>query len=54
MAELEEQIKQIAAGDPVTVEKFQYQLALNLIPHVDVFKENGYTEVHTNTYMVGD
>ncbi len=44
MAELEEQIKQIAAGDPVTVEKFQYQLALNLIPHVDVFTENGYTK----------
>ena len=44
MAELEEQIKQIAAGDPVTVEKFQHQLALNLIPHVDVFTENGYTK----------
>ena len=50
MAELEEQIKQIAAGEPVTVEKFQYQLALNLIPHVDVFTENGYTKEEMKMY----
>jgi len=50
MAELEEQIQQIAAGDPVTVEKFQYQLALNLIPHVDVFTENGYTKEEMKMY----
>ncbi|MEN8204360.1 MAG: aspartate-semialdehyde dehydrogenase [Bacteroidota bacterium] len=50
MAELEEQIKQIAAGDPVTVEKFQYQLALNLIPHVDVFTDNGYTKEEMKMY----
>jgi aspartate-semialdehyde dehydrogenase len=50
MAELEEQIRQIAAGDPVTVEKFQYQLALNLIPHIDVFTENGYTKEEMKMY----
>lgn len=50
MAELEEQIRQIASGDPVRVEKFQYQLALNLIPHVDVFKENGYTGEEMKMY----
>ena len=50
MAELEEQIRQIVAGDPVTVEKFQYQLAYNLIPHVDVFKENGYTGEEMKMY----
>ena len=44
MAELEQQVRQIAAGEPVTVEHFQYQLAMNLIPHVDVFTENGYTK----------
>ncbi len=44
MQELEEQIKQIARGEEPTVEKFQHQLALNLIPHVDVFTENGYTK----------
>jgi len=50
MAELEEQIRQIVAGDPVTVEKFQHQLAYNLIPHVDVFKENGYTGEEMKMY----
>jgi aspartate-semialdehyde dehydrogenase len=50
MAELENQIRQIAAGDPVTVEKFQHQLAFNLIPHVDVFTENGYTKEEMKMY----
>ena len=50
MAELENQIRQIAANQPVTVEKFQYQLALNLIPHVDVFTENGYTKEEMKMY----
>jgi aspartate-semialdehyde dehydrogenase len=50
MAELEEQIRQIAAGEKVTVEKFQHQLAFNLIPHVDVFKENGYTGEEMKMY----
>ena len=50
MAELEEQIRQIARGEPVTVEKFQYQLALNLIPQVDVFKDNGYTGEEMKMY----
>ncbi len=50
MAELEEQIRQIAAGDSITVENFQYQLALNLIPQVDVFTENGYTKEEMKMY----
>ncbi len=50
MAELETQIKQIASGETVTVEKFQYQLAMNLIPHVDVFTENGYTKEEMKMY----
>jgi aspartate-semialdehyde dehydrogenase len=50
MAELQEQIRQIAAAEPVTIEKFQYQLALNLIPHVDVFTENGYTKEEMKMY----
>ena len=32
MAELHEQYRQILAGEPVTVEKFAYQLAYNVIP----------------------
>ena len=50
MEELEEQIRQIVAGEPVTVDKFQHQLAYNLIPHVDVFKENGYTGEEMKMY----
>ena len=50
MAELEQQIRQIAAGETVTVEKFHYQLALNLIPQVDVFTDNGYTREELKMY----
>ncbi|MDX2430066.1 MAG: aspartate-semialdehyde dehydrogenase [Bacteroides sp.] len=50
MAELEQQIKEIAAGETVTVEQFQHQLALNLIPHVDVFTDNGYTKEEMKMY----
>lgn len=50
MAELEEQVHQIATGQPVTVNKFQHQLAYNLIPHVDVFNENGYTGEEMKMY----
>lgn len=44
MAELTKQTAQYLAGEPVTVEKFPYQLAFNLIPHIDVFLEDGYTK----------
>ena len=44
MAELEQQYSDLAAGRPVTVEKFPYQLAYNVIPQVDVFMDNGYTK----------
>ncbi len=44
MAELEEQFRQIVKGEQPTVEKFAHQLAMNIIPHVDVFTENGYTK----------
>ena len=35
---------------PVTVEKFAYQLAFNLIPQIDVFTENGYTKEEMKMY----
>lgn len=44
MDELYEQYRQVLAGEPVTVEKFAYQLAFNLIPQVDAFTDNGYTK----------
>ena len=44
MEELKTQIQQVMEGKPVTIEKFKYQLAFNLIPHIDVFTDNGYTK----------
>lgn len=44
MAELEAQYADIAAGHEPHVERFAYQLAGNLIPHIDVFTDNGYTK----------
>lgn len=50
MDELVEQFKQIVNKDEVTVEKFAYQLAYNLIPQVDVFTDNGYTKEELKMY----
>ncbi|MCI6120063.1 MAG: aspartate-semialdehyde dehydrogenase [Prevotella sp.] len=44
MAELQEQYRQIMNDEPVTVKKFAYQLAYNVIPQIDVFQPNGYTK----------
>ena len=44
MKELEMQYRQVLNGEEPTVEKFAYQLAFNLIPHIDVFTDNGYTK----------
>lgn len=42
--ELEDQIKAVAKGEEPIVDKFPYQLAMNIIPHIDVFLENDYTK----------
>ncbi|MFV0505569.1 MAG: aspartate-semialdehyde dehydrogenase [Bacteroidales bacterium] len=44
MDELVAQTRQVIAGEEVVVDKFAYQLAMNIIPQVDVFTENGYTK----------
>ena len=44
MQELAEQQKAIATGGEPKIEKFAYQLAYNLIPHIDVFQDNDYTK----------
>ena len=44
MNELQQQYRELAEGKPVTVEKFAYQLAYNVIPQIDVFQDNGYTK----------
>ncbi|MCO6564554.1 MAG: aspartate-semialdehyde dehydrogenase [Apibacter sp.] len=50
MNELIEQVKQSTTGKEVHVEKFAYQLAFNLIPHIDVFTDNGYTKEEMKMY----
>ena len=43
--DLENQTKALGKGEPIpALEKFPYQIAFNLIPHIDVFEENGYTK----------
>ena len=44
IAELEEQVLDVATGKEAKVKKFQHQLAMNIIPHIDVFLENDYTK----------
>lgn len=44
MDELVNQYSELAAGKEPTVKKFAHQLAYNVIPHVDVFMDNGYTK----------
>ena len=44
MQELINQYAEIAAGKEPMVEKFAYQLAYNVIPHIDVFQPNDYTK----------
>ena len=50
MDELNEQYRQVLAGEEVTVNKFAYQLAYNVIPQIDVFTENGYTKEEMKMY----
>ena len=42
--ELEEQMKSIHAGEPVTLKVYPRQIAFNVIPQVDTFTDNGYTK----------
>jgi len=44
MLELEAQVKSYVEGKPLEARAFPYQIAFNLIPHIDVFLENGYTK----------
>jgi len=44
MAELQQQYQELVESKPVTVNKFAYQLAYNVIPQIDVFTDNGYTK----------
>lgn len=50
MEELEKQTTQIAKGEEVEVKAFSHQLAMNVIPHIDVFMDNDYTKEEMKMY----
>ena len=44
MDELFEQTRAVFVADPVTNKKFTKRIAFNVIPHIDVFMEDGFTK----------
>jgi aspartate-semialdehyde dehydrogenase len=44
LKELDVQTRQLLAEEKIKPEVFQHQIGFNLIPHIDVFEENGYTK----------
>ena len=44
IVELERQVGEITAGQAVTREVYPHQIAFNVLPHVDVFLDDGYTK----------
>ena len=43
IADLEQEMRSWAGGEPMKPSYFQHQIAFNVIPHIDSFGENGYT-----------
>ena len=44
MQELLDQVRDYTQGKPLAIQAFPKQILFNLIPHIDVFQENGYTK----------
>ncbi len=44
MLELEEQIKNYVDKETIIPEVYPYQIAFNVLPHIDTFQDNGYTK----------
>jgi aspartate-semialdehyde dehydrogenase len=44
LEEFKQQVRAWVKGEPIPVAVFAYQIAFNVIPHIDVFQENGYTK----------
>ena len=51
MMELEQQHRDIASGRQPHTEKFVHQLAFNVIPHIDIFTDNGYTKEEMKMHL---
>jgi aspartate-semialdehyde dehydrogenase len=43
IVELQRQIEASVAGQPVEASVYPHQIAFNVLPHIDSFRENGYT-----------
>ncbi|HJO09211.1 MAG TPA: aspartate-semialdehyde dehydrogenase [Verrucomicrobiota bacterium] len=44
IAELERQVGEINAGNEASLDVYPHQIAFNVLPHVDVFLDDGYTK----------
>ncbi|MBX3029164.1 MAG: aspartate-semialdehyde dehydrogenase [Chloroflexi bacterium] len=44
VAELEQQTRAWAAGQPIESSVYPHQIAFNVLPHIDVFREDGYSK----------
>jgi aspartate-semialdehyde dehydrogenase len=44
VAELEGQVRAYAAGRPMDVAVYPHQIAFNALPHIDVFRDDGYSK----------
>lgn len=58
MRELLEQTRSMLSGEEIKAEVYPYQIAFNLIPHIDAFLDNGYTKeemklVHETRKIMG-
>lgn len=42
--ELEQQTRAWATGEPMVADVYPHQIAFNALPHIDVFREDGYTK----------
>jgi aspartate-semialdehyde dehydrogenase len=43
IADLRDQVKAWARGEPMTPKHFAHRIAFNVIPHIDTFQDDGYT-----------
>src|SRR6478736_7684799 len=44
LAELDTQVRAWAAGDPIVSSVYPHQIAFNVLPEIDVFRDDGYTK----------
>ena len=44
VVELEDQVRAYAAGEELEASVYPYPIAFNVLPHIDVFLDNGYTK----------